>query len=76
MKTPIWIKVFARCRHRNGAKLDLVQAAHDSFCSEINKSGLAGADLASAFSNAYYSLRGRNVVDGWVEPRMSWLSVK
>ena len=67
--TGVRVRVFARFRHRSGAKLNLVQAVHDSICWEINKSGLAGANLASAFSNAYYSLRVENVVDGWLEPK-------
>jgi|SRR5271157_1948724 len=67
--TGIRLTVFARFRHRSGAKLNLVQAVHDSICWEINKSGLAGANLASAFSHAYSSLREANLVDGLLGPK-------
>ena len=67
--TGIRLRVFARFRHRSGAKLNLVQAVHDSICWEIDKSGLAGATLARAFSNAYSSLRVANLVDCRSEPK-------
>jgi hypothetical protein len=67
--TGIRLRVFARFRHRRGAKLNLAQAVHDSICWEINKSGLAGATLARALSNGYSSLRVANLVDGRLEPK-------
>src|SRR3974390_2283914 len=67
--TGIRLKTFGRFRHRSHLKPNLVQAVHDCFCWEIDKLGLAGADLASAFSNAYYPLWKEKVVDGWVEPK-------
>jgi len=74
-ETGISIGVFARLRHRNGTKLDVVQTVHDTLCWEINQSGVAGGDLASAFSNAYSSLREANLVDGWVDPKSLATSV-
>lgn len=67
--TGIRLKVFARFRYRRSVKLNLVKMVHDSFCCDIEKSGLAGTDLTNSFANVYCSLLKENVVDGWVEPR-------
>jgi hypothetical protein len=68
-ETGIRVGVCARFRQQNDTRLDVVQAVHNSFCCEINQSGMAGADLASAFANAYSSLLEENIFDGWVRRR-------
>ena len=68
-ETGVRLGVFARFRQQNDTMLNVVQAVHNSFCREINQSGMAGADLASAFANAYLSLLEENISDGWVRGR-------